>query len=81
MKNPKDYIKKYCDIEYNRGLGEDVIISSLSTVITAFNEYAKDLKASLDFNDFGFGDADGEVSDKATCRGTNCNCRRPDKSI
>ena len=79
-KNIENYIRDHCEIVTSKITGEELIMSPLSMVMEAFNEYAKDLKASLEYDDFGFGDSCGDVSDKPTQCQTG-SCRRPDKSI
>ena len=76
----EEYIRENCNIEYNKSTGEEMVNSTLAAVMIAFDEYAKDLKESLkDFDDFGFGDAHGDVPNTPiSCGGS---CRRPDKSI
>ena len=76
----EEYVRDHCNIEYNKATGEEMVNSTLAAVMIAFDEYAKDLKKSLkDFDDFGFGDAHGDVPNTPiSCGG---NCRRPDKSI
>ena len=79
MKQPEDYLRKHCEVIKSQITGEDLIMSPLSIVLEAFKEYAKDLKASSDYDDFGFGDPSGDSPD--TCSGGICNTRRLDKSI
>ena len=51
-KNIENYIRDHCEIVTSKITGEELIMSPLSMVMEAFNEYAKDLKASLEYDDF-----------------------------
>jgi len=82
MKKIEKYIREHCNIEFHKTTGEEIVNSSLASVIIALEEYGKDLKSSLEYDDFGFGDPSGDVSDNKTeCQTGFCNFRRPDKSI
>lgn len=56
-------LRKYCNIEIDEN-GEEIIKSSLKSVLKAFEEYKDNEKAKMfdyenDFEDFGFDDSRG----------------------
>ena len=57
------FLRKHCNIVLDHN-GEEIINSSLNSVLIAFDEYkdaerAKLLNCENDFDDFGFGDSGG----------------------
>lgn len=50
MKAINDFIKEYCNTEFDKDTGEEIVISSLSAVSIAIEEYAKYYHSEIESN-------------------------------